>query len=140
MGTNTKDTVFQILRTLLSAAGAFFIGRKIFGTNIDPNNWQTAIAGITVIASFVWGILDKTANIEMWQSGLRTIITFIGGIFIAKGSLNTEQLATILSGVLTAVPLIYGLLSKQKSSMLASGKLQLSTLKQDVPVAPPKAP
>lgn len=133
MGTNTKDTIFQILRAILSALGAFLIGRKIFGTDIDPTNWQTAVGGIMTLVAFGWGILDKSATIEMWQSGIRTLVTFIGGALLSKGILNTEQVATILSTALVVLPLIYGLLSKQKSSLIASGKLPVAELKQNEP-------
>lgn len=120
-----------ILRALLTAIGAFVIGKNVFGTAIDNQVWESVISGIVVVATLIWSIKDKTANIEMWQSGIRTAITFIGGLLLAKHIINAEQLAAVITGALTVLPVIYGLLSKAKSTMIANGTLPVQQLKKN---------
>lgn len=124
------DNFLSIVRAFLTALCAFVIGHNVFGTAIDNKVWESVISGVVILATLVWSIKDKTANIEMWQSGIRTAITFIGGLLLAKHLINAEQLAAVITGALTVLPVIYGILSKKKSTMLANGTLQVSQLKK----------
>lgn len=124
-----KDQILSAVRSILLALGAFFAGKLFFGTPIDDDKWQGVVGSVVGIGSVIWGILDKTATIEMVQSALRSIVIIIGGFLITTGKLKEETLNSILGLVAVIAPMIYGWLSIKKSEKIATGILGIADLK-----------
>lgn len=124
-----KETIYTIVRTLLTSVGVFLIGKNFLGQAIDQSLWQMLV-GIAMSAfSVAWGIWDKTLGLEMLQSFIRSAIIGVGGLLVAKGTLSPEKLESILGIALAVLPLLYSLLSKKKSGDLANGAIEPSVLK-----------
>lgn len=126
----TKDNVFALIRNLLTIAGGYIIGKSFFGTSVDDNTWQGIIGIVIAMVGVVWSILDKTLGIEQLQGAIRHIVSVVGGILIASGKLTAERLDTWLGIITVLVPIIYGLLSKTKSTQLQQGTIAVHQLKK----------
>lgn len=124
-----KETVYTILRTLLTSAGVFLIGKNFLGSPIDQSLWQMLVGIVMSAFSVVWGMYDKTLGIEMLQSFIRSTIVGLGGLLVAKGSISPEKLESVLGIALAILPLIYSILSKKKSGELADGYIEPNALK-----------
>lgn len=127
---NTKIQISSILRTLLTAVGSFLVGKVVFGHNVDDAILQTCSGIIMAVFSTVWGVLDKTASIEMIQSTVRQVITFIGGFMIAAGKLTNNNMEAILALIPVVLPLLQSHLSRVKSNQIDSGKINVQQLKK----------
>lgn len=124
-----KETVFTLIRTLLTSVGVFLIGKNFLGSPIDQSIWQMLVGLIMAAISVVWGIMDKTIGLEMLQSFIRSVIVGLGGLLVAKGSVSPEKLESILGIVLAVLPLIYSILSRKKSDGIADGSIAAFELK-----------
>jgi hypothetical protein len=124
-----KETVFTLIRTLLTSVGVFLIGKNFIGSPIDQSVWQMLVGIIMAGVSVVWGILDKTIGLEMLQSFIRSVIVGLGGLLVAKGSMTPEKLESILGIVLAVLPLIYSILSRKKSDGINEGSIAPFELK-----------
>jgi hypothetical protein len=124
-----KETIYTVLRTLLTSVGVFLIGKNFMGSAIDQSVWQMLVGVIMAAVSVVWGIMDKTIGIEMLQSFIRSAIVGLGGLLVAKGSLSPEKLESILGIALAVLPLLYSILSRKKSDGIADGTIAPFELK-----------
>lgn len=124
----SKETVLSIVRSILTAVGAYMAGKYLLGTPIDDNLWLGVIGSATTLISVIWGIVDKTATIEAVQSGLRSVIMFFGALLVGSGVLKGEVLESALAIVATLIPVIYSQLSKQKSKNIAEGSTGIADL------------
>jgi hypothetical protein len=124
-----KQTVFTLVRTLLTSVGVFLIGKNFMGSPIDQSVWQMLVGIIMAGVSVVWGIMDKTIGLEMLQSFIRSVIVGLGGLLVAKGSMTPEKLESILGIVLAVLPLIYSILSRKKSDGINEGSIAPFELK-----------
>jgi hypothetical protein len=124
-----KETVFTLIRTLLTSVGVFLIGKNFLGSPIDQSVWQMLVGVIMAGVSVVWGILDKTVGLEMLQSFIRSAIVGLGGLLVAKGSMTPEKLESILGIVLAVLPLVYSILSRKKSDGINEGSIAPFELK-----------
>lgn len=125
-----KETVLSIIRTALTAIGAYLIGANFFGNPIDEVIWQGIAGTILTAIGVIWGIIDKTASVEMLQSGLRSVITFVGLALVGSGKIKQELLDSLLGIVAILVPVLYSEASKAKTRMLEQGKLTVDELKK----------
>lgn len=125
-----RELLFTLIRSVLTAVGSFMFGKSLFGLDITPEWWETAIGAVLTIASVVWGIMDKTLTIEAWQSALRQIFVFVGGILVAIGKFTPEQFAAILGVLLVVANMSYSFLSKKKSEQVANEKINPESLKK----------
>jgi hypothetical protein len=125
----TKETVFTLIRTLLTSVGVFLIGKNFLGSPIDQSIWQMLVGVIMSGVSVVWGIMDKTIGLEMLQSFIRSVIVGLGGLLVAKGSMTPEKLESILGIVLAFLPLVYSILSRKKSDAIMEGSIAPFELK-----------
>ena len=80
---NIKENILSIIRHILVAVGAYLVGKNLLGNVIDAESWQGWVGAAITAISVVWGVLDKTATIEMVQSGLRSVVTFVGTMLVA---------------------------------------------------------
>lgn len=124
-----KDQIISVVRSVLLAVGSFFAGKLFFGTMLDADMWQGIVGAVVGLGAAIWGVLDKTATIEMLQSALRSIVIVSGGFLITTGKLKADTLNSILSLVAVITPILYGWLSQLKSKAIASGKLGVADLK-----------
>lgn len=123
----SQQVWLSLLRTVLTAFGAFLIGKNIFGAPVDDVLWQSIVGAILAVVSIIWGFKSKTNTLESLQSGLRSVIVVFGGLFVASGKISSGTLESIAGFVLAALPFVYSILSKNKTAMIASGTLLPST-------------
>jgi len=129
-----KETVFTLIRTLLTSVGVFLIGKNFMGSSIDQSIWQMLVGIIMAGVSVVWGILDKTVGLEMLQSFIRSLIVGLGGLLVARGTMTPEKVESILGIALAVLPLVYSILSRKKSDAIVEGSIapfELKTTKKD---------
>jgi hypothetical protein len=124
-----KETVFTLIRTLLTSVGVFLIGKNFMGSPIDQSLWQMLVGIAMSAVSVIWGIMDKTVGLEMLQSFIRSAIVGLGGLLVAKGTMTPEKLESILGIVLAVLPLVYSILSRKKSDGIVEGVIDPLALK-----------
>jgi hypothetical protein len=124
-----KETVFTLLRTLLTSFGVFLIGKNFLGSPIDQSTWQMLVGVVISFGSVLWGIMDKTIGLEMLQSFIRSAVVGLGGLLVAKGSVSPEKLESILGLLLAILPFVYSVLSRKKSDGIAEGSIAPYELK-----------
>lgn len=119
---NTQQ-VLAAVRALLMALGGYFIGVNFLGLPIDAVLWQQ-IAGIALsVVAMVWSILTKSLSEEVWQGVVRQVITFAGGILLARGILTNEMWQSILAVLVAVLPFIQSNQQRSLANKLRSGKL-----------------
>lgn len=123
-----KDQVISFIRSLLIALGAFFAGKMIWGQQLDYTLWQGIVGSAIGLFAVIWGITDKTATLEMVQSGLRSTWLVIGGFLITTGKIKAEMLNNVLAIIAIISPVLYGWISQLKSKNIATGKLPVAEL------------
>lgn len=126
----TRIEILGIVRSLLSAIGAFMLGLNLFGTQITESWWQEAIGVILVIMGIVWSIKDKIATIEMIQGAMRQVITFLGGIALTAGWVTEKTLLAVIGLITAVIPVFQGYFSRKKARDLETGKLNIEQLKK----------
>lgn len=121
----TQEQVNSLIRTVLTLLGAFLAGGglKLFGIVIDTAYWQEITGFVLAGLSIYWSIKSKEVNIEKLQGLVRQVVTFIAGIFVAKGILNENTSNAILAFVAAILPLLQSYLGKKKSDALVEGKI-----------------
>ena len=124
----TKESVFSILRFALTAVGAYLVGKNFFGSPIDNEVWQGIMGAILTLIGVIWGIMDKSATVEAVQSGLRSVITFVGVGLVGAGVIKDELLQAILGIIAVVVPVIYSQTSKVKNKEIATGEVRIADL------------
>lgn len=123
-----KENILVILRALLSAAGAWLIGKNFLGNPVDEVLWQGIVGSPMAIAAFVWTVREKAATVEQWQGIARQTITFFGGLFVATGKLTSETLTAITGFAIAIIPLIQSFMSRKKAEQLKSNHIQPNNL------------
>jgi hypothetical protein len=124
-----KQSFLSLLRVVLTAVGAYLIGRDLFGSPIDSSVWDQIIGAVLTVASIVWGIKDKTATIEMVQSGVRSVLVVIGGMLVASGKIKAELLTALLGIAAIIIPWIQSGVSRKKVDDIKAGKIAVADLK-----------
>lgn len=130
-----KEIVLSIVRSILTAVGAYMAGKYFLGTPIDDNLWLGVIASSVTLISVVWGIADKSATVEAVQSGLRSVVMFVGALLVGSGVFKGEVLESTLAIISVLVPILYSQLSKIKSKNIAEGSTAIIDLKGTKEVA-----
>lgn len=125
-----KETLFSSIRTILMALGAFIIGKNLMGNPIDSSTIEILVGAVMSVISLVWGIFSKELGIEMLQSTLRSLITGVGGLFVAAGKLSHDTLLSILALVAAIIPLFQSVTARKKSTAITTGKIDISKLKK----------
>jgi hypothetical protein len=119
-----------MIRALMTAIGFFLMGKNLLGNPVDQVMMEMLSGVVLAGVSVYWGIVDKTVTIEAWQSFLRQLIVGVGGLLIAKGRISAELLNDILGAALAIIPVLYSVLSRQKSNNLAQGWINTTELKK----------
>lgn len=124
-----KDTIFSILRIVLTIGGAILVGKNIGSTAIDMNWWQTGSGIVIALFSLVWSFKDQTSTLESFQATIMQAFLFVASGFLASGKISADDIKT-WGGILTMIgALVYPVLSRKKSQAVASGKIPIEALK-----------
>jgi len=124
-----KEQILSALRTLLILAGGYLLGNEILGVPVD-NNWILSVTGIVLgLVGVIWSFIDKTLTNDKWQSVVRNVIVFGGGILISKGIISGETWQIILGAVGTIFPWILSDQNRAKNSAIKSGEISSSSFR-----------
>mgnify|MGYP000872965507 FL=1 len=124
-----KEQILSALRTLLILAGGYLLGNEILGVPVD-NNWILSVTGIVLgLVGVIWSFIDKTLTNDKWQSVVRNVIVFGGGILISKGIISGETWQIILGAVGTIFPWILSDQNRSKNSAIKSGEISSSSFR-----------
>lgn len=125
-----KEQILSLVRTILSAAGAFFIGKYLLGNEVDESLLELIVGAIMTLASIVWSIVDKSATLEKLESGVRQVIIVAGGLLVSAGKLDAEKLETYVGLAVALTAFLWSTLGKKKTAAISSGKVDVSNLKK----------
>lgn len=125
----TKENVINLLQSVLVVVGAFLIGKNLLGNEIDQVLWVGIVGVVLTVVGFVWDIATTKVTIEYFQTGLMTIAQFLGGLLISSGKLSSESANTYYGFLSTLIGILYPILSRKKTTDLATGEIKLVELK-----------
>jgi len=117
------QNALSAIRALLILVGSYVVGKNVFGHAIDSSTWQIIAGSVVTVASTIWGIVTKTANVEGVESAVRSVITSIGGLLASAGVISGDNLNAILGLVTALAPFLQSVLSKSKNQQMASGAI-----------------
>ena len=124
-----KEQILSALRTLLILAGGYLLGNEILGIPVD-NNWVLSVTGIALgLIGVIWSWVDKTLTADKWQSLVRNVIVFGGGILISKGIISGETWQIIIGAIGTIFPWILSDQNRAKNAAIKSGEISSSSFK-----------
>lgn len=123
-----KESWLSILRTILTAVGAYLAGKSFLGATIDNDLWLGISASIVTAASIIWGIVDKTVTSEALQSGLRSIVLTFGTLLVGSGIIKDEVLQAALAVISIAIPAALSEAAKRTNKNVATGKARIADL------------
>lgn len=124
-----KEQILSVLRTIITAAGAFVAGKFIFGTAIDDQLWVGITGAILSLASVVWGVIDKTATVEMVASAARSVFLVFGPLVVSAGWIKNESVEAIALIITTLIPVLMSRTESVKNQQIAKGELPVAKLK-----------
>lgn len=130
-----KDSIFSLLRYILVIVGGWLVGKNFLGNPIDETTSLGIVGGFMSLVGLVWGFVDKTVTLEGFQSSIKGLLSFVGTLFVASGKITSDTLNAILGGAVILLPIVYGVLSKQKTNGILNGTIDPATLKNSL--APP---
>src|ERR1700733_3147506 len=113
------QNALSAIRALLILVGSYVVGKNVFGHAIDSSTWQIIAGSVVTVASTIWGIVTKTANVEGVESAVRSVITSIGGLLASAGVISGDNLNAILGLVTALAPFLQSVLSKSKNQQMA---------------------
>lgn len=119
----TRTEIFAILRSVLSAVGAYLLGVNVFGIKVDASVWQEVVGGAMALAGIAFSVLDKSLTVEMIAAFIRQTITVGGGLLVAAGKIRGEVVVSLLAIIPMVAPYVQGILLRIKISGLQSGKI-----------------
>lgn len=119
----SKTEIFALLRSVLSAVGAYLLGVNLFGVKVDESLWQEVVGGAMAVAGIVFSVLDKSLSIEMISAFLRQTITVGGGLLVAAGRLKGQLLISMLALIPVIAPYIQAILLRKKIAGLQDGTI-----------------
>jgi hypothetical protein len=125
MKTKNRDmqqaNFISTLRALLVLAGSYLVGHNLFGKPLDSQTWEIIVGALVTVATTIWGIADKSTTLEGFESALRSVLTSIGGLFVASGQLSGDNLNAILGLIPAIATSLQSYLSKSKVQQIATG-------------------
>lgn len=119
----TKTEIFAIIRSVLSAVGAYLLGINVFGIKVDASVWQEVVGGAMAFAGIAFSVLDKSLTVEMIAAFIRQTITVGGGLLVAAGKIRGEVVVSLLAVIPLIAPYVQGILLRIKVAGLQSGKI-----------------
>lgn len=135
-----KESVLSLVRIVLTAVGAYVMGKYFLGATIDNNLWLGIAGSVVTAISITWGVLDKSATTEMVQSGLRSIVLTFGTLLVGSGVIKDEVLQGLLAAISIIVPAIISEANKRTNKNVATGKTPIVDLSgvnpEKIPITP----
>lgn len=122
-----KDLALSLLRSILTVAGSYLLGKNLLGNSIDSTLWQEVVGAVLSLVGTVWGIVQKTATVDAISSGVRSLAIFIGGLLVASGKLSSGALDSWLGLVTTLVMVILSQVSRTKANQISDGTIKVET-------------
>lgn len=121
-----KETLYSLIRSVLTLAGAFLIGGGLtfFGVEINNAFWDEATGVVLTGFSVYWSIKTRAVNIEILETSVRQILTFVLGILVARQVLTPEKSMAIILFAVGLLPTVLSWISKKKTEELKEGKIQ----------------
>lgn len=126
----TRSEIMAIVRTMLSAVGAYIVGINIFGIALDANLWQTVVGGAMSLTALIMTVKDKTVDLEKISGFIRQVVSVGGGLLVAWGKIKIEVVISLLAIVPIVASYIFGLIARKKSAGIASGAINVADLKK----------
>ena len=108
----------------------FFIGRSVFGHEVNTTNWEVWVGAIMTIGGGIWSWIDKTLAEDQKLSLIRTIMASAGAVVIASGKVDEVTWTNITGLVVVLMTFILGRVIKTKDANIASGDIPVSALKK----------
>lgn len=116
------DTQKSLLRTLLAAIGAFFIGNHISPTHLIEAGDIDLWAGLLVSgASFVFSVFTKKIGTDQILAGIKSIAITVGSLATTYGFIAENNAAKIVGLVLALVGFVGDLVIKTQNADVADG-------------------
>lgn len=123
-----KETGLSILRSVLTAVGAYLMGKFFLGSTIDNNLWGGIAAAVVTSVSIVWGFVDKSINAEKLESGLRSVIITFGTLLVGSGVIKSEVLDSVLAVISLLIPVLLSQAAKSGNKSVATGEVKIADL------------
>lgn len=123
-----NPNILTVIRMVLSAFGAYLLGKNLFGHAIDESLWQEIVGGAMIVISLVMTVLNKTSTYEAVEGFIRQTVTALGGLLVGLGIVKDQAYTTVSSIVIALLPYILSLLGKKKSQEIATGNLGVADL------------
>lgn len=123
-----QSNFLSILRYVLTAIGAYLVGKNFLGTPLDNDTVQGIIGALVSLSSIIWGIVDKSATVEQVQSGLRSVVSFFGMMLVGANIIKDEILESTLGVISVIVPMIYSQVSRKKNNDVVKGDIPAEKL------------
>lgn len=120
----TKDVVLSLLRSVLTFAGFFLLGRSLMGHVLDAGTIETVAGVVLGAAGTILGIKDKSTGVEQWASLARSILIGLGGIGVSWGLVTANTLAAISAFVTAVLPVILSQLNKVTVAQIHEGQVK----------------
>lgn len=118
-----KEQILSALRTLLILAGGYLIGKQILGVEVGIDWVQAAVGIVLGLVGVIWSWVDKTITNDKWQSLVRNVIVFGGGILISNGVITGEMWQVIIGAIGTVFPWILSEQNRSKNAAIKSGEI-----------------
>lgn len=123
-----KIRIAAIVKNVLAIVGSFWIGKELFGAQVDQNLWEILAGSAMLLISFIMSFKTNLVTKEKWQDALRVLFVSVGGALTAGGWVKPEQIE-LWGGALTMLgTLLYEWISRKKSQDLAKGATPINEL------------
>lgn len=132
-----KETALSALRALLNMAGAYLIGKSLFGHSIDSQAFQLIAGCALAVVGTLWGVFSKDAAVDAKLSALRSAIQLVCGLFVSLGVINEQTQESIMAIVPAIVTVLQGHTGRTKALQIADGTVGVNT-NGKVTEAPPR--
>jgi uncharacterized membrane protein len=132
----TQDTIFSLVRTVLTLIGSFLLGKAFLGNILTADVLQTIIGAVLTAIGVVWGIASKSATVESIQSGVRSVLIVFGGFLVAAGKIKDDTLQAFLGLIPVLMTIVQSYTSKIKVQQIADGSVVADSTTGQVIKAP----
>lgn len=134
----SQESVYSLIRSVLTFVGSYIIGHAIFGVAITSTVWDVIGGSVISLIGIVWGIVEKTATVDSVSSAIRSVFISIGGVLVAAGKVSQNSLNQIEGIATAALPIIQSWISRSVVKQIATGSLiPSSTTGKVTPSIPP---
>lgn len=124
-----KEQLLSLGRHVLTFLGTFLIGKSLWGIPIMSETVDILVGVIMTLAGIGFSIYEKNIEIEKLQGLARQVITAIGGLFVARGTVTNEDIEKYVAIAMAIIPFLQSILARKKARRLETGNIDVRTLK-----------